>query len=123
MSAARAFRLGVLKCDAWSPSMVEKYGDVDVQYPALLRASGHRIEPKTFACLDGHFPSKAQLKDFDGFVITGSKFSAYDPDPWIKQLFGSIKEIRESKKKLLGICFGHQVIASYFISLHSFRVI
>ena len=45
------------------------------------------------------------------WVICGSAKSAYEDVPWIHELSGWIKKIHEHKRKLIGICFGHQLIA------------
>lgn len=45
------------------------------------------------------------------WIITGSAKSAYDLDPWITQLKNFVVQLNQQKKKLIGICFGHQLIA------------
>ncbi|KAK3502826.1 class I glutamine amidotransferase-like protein [Neurospora crassa] len=75
------------------------------------------------------------LSDIDAILITGSKHSAYENDPWIVKLTefvkkvlteqegegegdgdgdsddGSIKQGRKKKIiKVIGVCFGHQII-------------
>jgi len=52
--------------------------------------------------------------DYDGFVITGSKMSVYDDVDWINNLKRFVVEASRQNKKLLGICFGHQLLASAF---------
>eukprot|EP01117_Protostelium_nocturnum_P015879 TRINITY_DN6192_c0_g1_i1.p1 TRINITY_DN6192_c0_g1~~TRINITY_DN6192_c0_g1_i1.p1 ORF type:complete len:253 (+),score=81.23 TRINITY_DN6192_c0_g1_i1:121-879(+) len=108
---SRRFRLGVLKCDEWAPHIRAKYGDIDSQYVSLFKANGHSLESTTFDCLKGNFPSPKQYKDFDGFVVTGSKYSAYEDHPWISDLYKSLNDLHSNKKKIVGICFGHQAIA------------
>jgi len=56
----------------------------------------------------GDFPS---LEDGDGWIITGSAKSAYDDLEWIVELEVLIKKAYEVQKSILGICFGHQLIA------------
>ncbi|WP_119344058.1 glutamine amidotransferase-related protein [Facilibium subflavum] len=49
--------------------------------------------------------------DFDGFIITGSKAACFDKAPWIELLIDKIHEILQANKKIVGICFGHQILA------------
>jgi GMP synthase-like glutamine amidotransferase len=50
--------------------------------------------------------------NYDLYMITGSRASAYDADEdWIRQLEHFIQKLDELKVKILGICFGHQIIA------------
>jgi GMP synthase-like glutamine amidotransferase len=51
------------------------------------------------------------LEAADAYLITGSPNGAYDPDLWIGELQAFIRRAYQEKKKLVGICFGHQVIA------------
>lgn len=57
----------------------------------------------------GEFPDS--LDECDAFVISGSPAGVYDEDPWIPKLAEFIKNCDKGKKKLFGICFGHQLIA------------
>ena len=50
------------------------------------------------------------LDECDGYIITGSKFSVYDDVKWIRVL-ESFVDLFLNKKTLLGVCFGHQLIA------------
>ncbi|MCB0392716.1 MAG: hypothetical protein KDD58_15610 [Bdellovibrionales bacterium] len=45
------------------------------------------------------------------WLITGSPLSAYDNIAWINQLKEFIVNANSSKSKLIGLCFGHQIIA------------
>ena len=51
------------------------------------------------------------LDDCDGYLITGSRHSVYEPIEWITRLGEFVVELNAAKKKLVGICFGHQLVA------------
>ncbi len=58
---------------------------------------------------NGQFP--ASVTDCDAYLITGSPRGVYDPDAWIAELMAFIRAAYRAKRKLVGICFGHQVLA------------
>jgi len=60
---------------------------------------------------NGYFPMKNGLKKFSAVIITGSRASVYENNPWIKKLFDTIKLIDRGNIPTLGICFGFQAIA------------
>lgn len=50
--------------------------------------------------------------DFDGVVVTGSAASAYWDEQWIHDARTWIQEAHERGLPILGVCFGHQLLAS-----------
>ncbi|KAI5070925.1 hypothetical protein GOP47_0013176 [Adiantum capillus-veneris] len=64
-----------------------------------------------FRVVDGEFPSDENVRNYEGFVITGSRYDAHSNEPWVLQLCKLVQKLHFEKIKLLGICFGHQVIA------------
>jgi GMP synthase (glutamine-hydrolysing) len=55
------------------------------------------------------------LKGFEGYdrvIITGSNASVYEHRNWIARLAGAIRDIDMAGIRTLGICFGHQAVAS-----------
>lgn len=65
-------------------------------------------EAQTFRVFENQFPL---VTDFDVFVVTGSKFGVYEQHDWISPLEDLIRDIKRAGKKMVGVCFGHQVIA------------
>lgn len=50
---------------------------------------------------------------FNAVMVTGSPAGAYEPLPWIEPLKGFLREAK-GNTRLLGICFGHQIMAEAF---------
>lgn len=53
-------------------------------------------------------------QDYDGYILTGSKFSVYDEYAWIDRLRTFVKALGEARVPMFGICFGHQLMAEAF---------
>ena len=64
---------------------------------------------ETWAVSQGHWP--ADLDAYDGVIITGSPASVHDDSPWIRRLEDCVRERHAGARPMVGICFGHQVIA------------
>ncbi|XP_010525777.1 PREDICTED: gamma-glutamyl peptidase 5 [Tarenaya hassleriana] len=63
-----------------------------------------------FRVVDGEFPGDDDLHCYDGFVISGSPHDAFADSDWILKLCSICQKLDDMKKKVLGICFGHQII-------------
>ena len=61
------------------------------------------------AVIDGTFP--ASVTDYDGYIVTGSAAGVYDDHDWIPPLMEFIRAAHAADRPLVGICFGHQIIA------------
>lgn len=70
-----------------------------------------------FRVVEGEFPKIEDLYKYDGFVVSGSPHDAYSDDSWILELCYLLQTLDGMQKRVLGICFGHQVTMSY-LSLH-----
>ena len=102
-------KLGILKTDTLKPEFVAQFGEYPAMFARYFSAVGAQFELVTYDVQLGQYPES--IDDVDGYLITGSKFSVYDPEPWISKLKDFIGELHAAQKKLVGICFGHQVIA------------
>ena len=47
----------------------------------------------------------------DAYILTGSKYSIYDDIDWIYKLIDFTRKLIDNQRYVLGICFGHQVLA------------
>jgi GMP synthase-like glutamine amidotransferase len=100
-------KIGILQTGHSPDNMKEQLGDYGEMFTKLL--GGHDFEFHIWSVVDGDFPDSAV--DADGWLITGSKFGAYEDHDWIPQLEQLILAIRDTGRPLVGVCFGHQIIA------------
>ena len=49
---------------------------------------------------------------FAGIVVTGSPASVAEPEPWMDGAIELVHEARRTGTPLLGVCFGHQIVAA-----------
>ncbi|MEH6645067.1 type 1 glutamine amidotransferase [Sulfitobacter sp.] len=100
-------KIGILRTGHSPEGMIETMGNYDVMFERML--DGNDFEFQTFSVVDGEFPAGPQ--DADGWLITGSKHGAYEDHDWIQPLETLIREISVTGKPMIGVCFGHQIIA------------
>ncbi|MXQ08133.1 type 1 glutamine amidotransferase [Alphaproteobacteria bacterium GH1-50] len=81
--------------------------EYDVLYPQML--AGHGFSFRTWRVVDDEFPDDVHAAD--GWLIGGSRHGVYDDLPWIPKLESFIREAYANAVPLVGVCFGHQVIA------------
>lgn len=78
-------------------------------FDRLLREVDPTIECVEYDVLRLEYPD--DIDEVDAYLITGSKASVYDDEEWIRRLGQFVQELHQRKKKLIGICFGHQLVA------------
>ncbi len=86
---------------------MDAHGDYDDMCKALLGRTPN--EAKTYAILDNIFPETLDI--YDLFIITGSPHGVYEDHDWIAPLERLIRRAYAKNIKMLGLCFGHQIMA------------
>jgi GMP synthase-like glutamine amidotransferase len=102
-------RLGILKTDSVPPEFVGEFGEYPDMFAALLGAADPALEFVVYDVEQGEYP--ADLNEVDAYLITGSKSSVYEDRDWIHRLSDFVRTLHRDRKKLVGICFGHQLVA------------
>ncbi|NRA19574.1 MAG: gamma-glutamyl-gamma-aminobutyrate hydrolase family protein [Oceanospirillaceae bacterium] len=102
-------KIGILKTDDVRPQLVGEFGEYPEMFASLLQAVDSTLEFITYEVQHGEFPGS--LDEVDGYLITGSKTSVYEDQQWIRDTEDFLRRAHLAKKKMLGVCFGHQVLA------------
>jgi len=101
--------IGILRTDAVRPEWVAAHGEYPDMFQRLLLAEDPTLTFTTWDVEAGQLPEAEDAAD--GFLITGSKSSVYDDKVWIRALEDYIRRLHAARRKLIGICFGHQLVA------------
>lgn len=99
--------IGILQAGHAPDAVAAEHGDYTDFFQTLL--ADQHLTFRTWNVVDMQFPTGPN--DADGWLITGSRHGAYDDHPFIPPLEALIRDIQTSGRPLIGICFGHQIIA------------
>jgi len=100
-------KLAILETGRPPAGLVEQFGD----YPAMFRHMlGPDFDIDSFDVAAGELPGDPSA--YDAYLITGSPAGVYDPLHWIGRLKDFLRAARD--RKLVGVCFGHQIMAEAF---------
>jgi GMP synthase (glutamine-hydrolysing) len=100
-------RIGILQTGHAPDALIAESGDYPSMFERLLAGRGFSF--RTWAVVDGDFPPGIHAAE--GWLITGSRHGAYEDHPWIPPLEAFIRAAYAARVPLVGICFGHQIIA------------
>lgn len=99
--------IGILQCGHFPTAdgyPEQTYGDL---YSDFLKGRG--LTFRTWSVVDMDFP--ADIHAADGWLLSGSKYGTYEDIPFIRPLEQFVREAYAAQVPLVGICFGHQLIA------------
>jgi len=119
--------LAILEAGTPPAALIAEHG----RYPAMFeRLLG--IEATRYDVAAGALPP--DVGRHDAYLITGSSAGVYEALPWIAQLATFLRAAM-GRAKLVGICFGHQIMAQAFgghvekspkgwgVGLHSYPIV
>ncbi|MFC3568455.1 type 1 glutamine amidotransferase [Paracoccus simplex] len=100
-------RIGILKCGQ-SPELLRgELGDYDTMFERLL--AGRGFDFTSYHVENMEFPGS--VHEADGWLLTGSRHGAYEAHAFIPPLEDFIRKAYAAHVPMVGICFGHQIIA------------
>ena len=102
-------KIGILETGLINEKLSDKFDPYPVMFASLLDRTGQDFEYQAYSPVRGEIPGS--IHDCDGWLITGSRHGAYEKLDWMLALEGFIRELHSAAVPLVGICFGHQIIA------------
>lgn len=100
-------QIGILQTGHAPDALIGQAGDYSDMFQRLL--AGQHFGFRTWSVVDMDFPES--VTECDGWLLTGSRHGAYDDLPFIPPLEDFIRRAYAAGVPLVGICFGHQIIA------------
>lgn len=99
--------IGILETGKAPDALVAEAGNYPDMFQGLLAGEGFKF--RTYCVVDMQFPESVEA--CDGWILTGSRHGAYEDHPFIPPLEAFIREAYDKAIPMVGICFGHQIIA------------
>jgi len=104
-----SLRICILETDILRPELVDQYQGYGRMFELLFSRQPIAAEFVVYNVMQGVYPPDDER--FDAYLVTGSKADSFGADPWIQVLKTYLLGLYERGDKLLGICFGHQLLA------------
>ncbi len=102
-------RLALIQCVTLPPRLTAPSGDIPQMFDDFFNTAPRKVHLDIYDARKGDLPDPDA--PVDGFIFPGSTASVYDGSPWIGATLAFIRTLFRKKKKILGVCFGHQLIA------------
>ncbi|MDD4989657.1 MAG: gamma-glutamyl-gamma-aminobutyrate hydrolase family protein [Candidatus Pacebacteria bacterium] len=106
---------GILFITLVPPEVAQQFGVKNDQewFQKALGLSGDSKNLKTIDVVNQGLPDTVEET---GIIIGGSPWSVYEKEnePWMIRLKEFLREMHARGKPMLGVCFGHQLLASTF---------
>jgi GMP synthase-like glutamine amidotransferase len=105
-------KIGVLAAGITPDELIAEHGSYAQMIINLLNTTDTKFEFEVFDVRLNQFPR--DLSQFDGWAISGSKNNVSENLSWMPKLKALILDAYGAKQPIVGICFGHQIIADAF---------
>lgn len=101
--------IGILETGRPPDVLKDRHQSYPGMFETLLAEVNPELRFRAFAAVDGEVPDDPRA--CDGWLITGSRHGVYEKLPWMLKLEQLIRECVKAKVPVVGICFGHQIMA------------
>lgn len=102
-------KIGILQCGLVHEALAPEFGQYDRVFAEWLGDHDPSLSFKGWVVEHGELP--AAPEEMDGYILSGSKYGVYEDHAWLPPLKDFIRACAAAKVPMIGVCFGHQVIA------------
>ena len=105
----KTITLGILETGIIDDHLTRIHGTYPDMFVKMYQAQDPSVIFKFYNVIENHYPQN--IDECDAYLITGSKSDSFSNEPWVETLRQYICTLYNQSKSLIGVCFGHQVIA------------
>ncbi len=103
--------IGILQTDSVLAHLQSRFGDYPQMFMGLLDGEcAGGLHYRVIDCQRAEYPAASLC---DAYLITGSRASVYDDEAWIVRLADFVRDALDAGRKVVGVCFGHQLLAHF----------
>jgi len=102
-------KIGILEAGLLNEKVADRFDPYPLMFERFLEKADRDLGFQAFSVVRNEMPTS--IYDCDGWLITGSRHAVYENLEWMLQLQDFIRELAANEIPLVGICFGHQIIA------------
>ena len=102
-------RVNILLCDTFPGRLPDFIPNYESLFFDLFDSVGLNADYRIYQTWQGELPPEINRDEL--YLVPGSLDSAYDDKPWIVALLKWIECAYNRGARMMGVCFGHQVIA------------
>ena len=102
-------KLCILENDILDGELAQAYDGFASMFSRLFKQAGVDWNIAVFNTMRGEYP--ATFDAYDAVLLTGSRSDSFSDAPWVVELRRVVTQLLQQGKKMVGVCFGHQLIA------------
>jgi len=101
-------KLCILDNDTLDGELAERYTSFGAMFVRLFESVGAQWTYDIFSTQRGEYP--ASFDAYDAVLLTGSGSDSFSYEAWAVDLRLRVTQLLAEHKKMVGVCFGHQLI-------------
>ncbi len=101
-------KLCILDNDTLDGELAQRYTSFGAMFVRLFDSAGAQWTYDIFSTQCGEYP--ASFDAYDAVLLTGSGSDSFSDEAWAVALRLRVTQLLAERKKMVGVCFGHQLI-------------